>query len=77
LKTKNSPLRTRRRIVNGGGPWLRLADAAAESLFSISHLRRAIRSGSLRAFRAPGGRELRILRDDLTTWLRSDPVAAA
>ncbi len=67
---------TRHRIPNAGGRWLRIADAAAESLFSPSHIRRAIRIGALKAYRVTGGREVRILRDDLDAFIRGDQAKA-
>jgi len=62
---------------NAGGKWLRIDDAALESLLSVAHLRRCIRDRRLKADRTPNGREIRILREDLDRFLQSSPVTAA
>jgi excisionase family DNA binding protein len=46
--------------------------AAAEAGVSVDTIRRAYRSGALRAFRPGGARRIVILRDDLTAWAFSD-----
>jgi excisionase family DNA binding protein len=46
--------------------------AAAEAGVSVDTIRRAYRSGALRAFRPGGARRIVILRDDLQAWAFSD-----
>ena len=46
--------------------------AAAEAGVSVDTIRRAYRSGALRAFRPGGTRRIVILRDDLRAWAFSD-----
>lgn len=46
--------------------------AAAEAGVSVDTIRRAYRSGALRAFRPGGTRRIVILRDDLQAWAFSD-----
>ena len=46
--------------------------AAAEAGVSVDTIRRAYRSGALRAFRPGGTRRIVILREDLRAWAFSD-----
>jgi excisionase family DNA binding protein len=46
--------------------------AATEADVSVDTIRRAYRSGALRAFRPGGARRIVILRDDLQAWAFSD-----
>lgn len=46
--------------------------AAAEAGVSVDTIRRAYRSGALRAFRPGGTRRIVILRDDLRAWAFCD-----
>jgi excisionase family DNA binding protein len=46
--------------------------AAAEAGVSVDTIRRAYRSGALRAFRPGGTRRIVILRDDLQAWAFAD-----
>jgi excisionase family DNA binding protein len=46
--------------------------AAAEAGVSVDTIRRAYRSGALRAFRPGGARRIVILREDLRAWAFSD-----
>jgi excisionase family DNA binding protein len=46
--------------------------AAAEAGVSVDTIRRAYRSGTLRAFRPGGTRRIVILREDLQAWAFSD-----
>jgi len=46
--------------------------AAAEAGVSVDTIRRAYRSGALRAFRPGGTRRIVIFRQDLWTWAFSD-----
>jgi excisionase family DNA binding protein len=46
--------------------------AAAEAGVSVDTIRRAYRSGALRAFRPGGTRRIVILREDLQSWAFSD-----
>jgi excisionase family DNA binding protein len=46
--------------------------AAAEAGVSVDTIRRAYRSGALRAFRPGGARRIVILREDLQAWAFSD-----
>jgi excisionase family DNA binding protein len=46
--------------------------AAAAAGVSVDTIRRAYRSGALRAFRPGGTRRIVILRDDLQTWVFAD-----
>jgi excisionase family DNA binding protein len=46
--------------------------AAADAGVSVDTIRRAYRSGALRAFRPGGTRRIVILRDDLQAWASSD-----
>jgi excisionase family DNA binding protein len=46
--------------------------AAAEAGVSVDTIRRAYRSGALRAFRPGGARRIVILREDLQSWAFSD-----
>ena len=73
---KSSQRKSPHRQPNGGGKWLRLTDAAHESLFSVPHLRRCIRTGRLKAYRVPGGRELRISQSDLDQFMCARPAVA-
>jgi excisionase family DNA binding protein len=51
---------------------LSVDEAAAEAGVSVDTIRRAYRSGALRAFRPGGTRRIVILRDDLCAWAFSD-----
>jgi excisionase family DNA binding protein len=51
---------------------LSVDEAAAEAGVSVDTIRRAYRSGALRAFRPGGTRRIVILRDDLRAWAFSD-----
>lgn len=78
MSTKDNGEKKRSRArAEAGGTWYRLQDASRESLFSVQHLRRQIKAGRLRAFKAPGGREWRIRRDDLAIWLSGGGQPAA
>jgi excisionase family DNA binding protein len=66
---------SRRRVSNPGGPWMRVSDVSIETLFSVPHIRRAIREGRLRAYRAAGGREVRLHRSDVELWVRGGTAA--
>ena len=47
---------------------------AAELLHvHVEYLRRMVREGRIPAHRFPEGREIRFLRDELITWVRSQP----
>jgi excisionase family DNA binding protein len=46
--------------------------AAAEAGVSVDTIRRAYRSGALRAFRPGGARRIVILREDLQSWAFGD-----
>jgi excisionase family DNA binding protein len=47
---------------------------AAELLHvHVEYLRRMVREGRIPAHRFPAGREIRFLRDELITWVRSQP----
>jgi excisionase family DNA binding protein len=46
--------------------------AAAEAGVSVDTIRRAYRSGALRAFRPGGARRIVIRREDLQSWAFSD-----
>jgi excisionase family DNA binding protein len=46
--------------------------AATEAGVSVDTIRRAYRSGALRAFRPGGARRIVILREDLRAWAFSD-----
>ena len=39
----------------------------------VEYLRRMVREGRIPAHRVPEGREIRFLRDELITWVRSQP----
>jgi len=51
--------------------------AAAEAGVSVDTIRRAYRSGALRAFRPGGTRRVVILREDLRAWAFSDEHVVA
>ncbi|MEA2131972.1 MAG: Helix-turn-helix domain [Solirubrobacteraceae bacterium] len=76
----NAADRARRNVIPGSAPPLHLtvADrlsvdgAAAEAGVSVDTIRRAYRSGALRAFRPGGTRRIVILREDLQAWAFSD-----
>jgi excisionase family DNA binding protein len=51
--------------------------AAAEAGVSVDTIRRAYRSGALRAFRPGGARRIVILREDLHAWAFGDEHLAA
>jgi excisionase family DNA binding protein len=72
----NAADRARRTVIPGSAPprHLTVADrlsvdgAAAEAGVSVDTIRRAYRSGALRAFRPGGTRRIVILREDLQAW---------
>ncbi len=55
-------------------PALSLRAAAREYQLSPWTVRAAIQSGDLPAYRLPGQRRLRILREDILAWVRRHPV---
>lgn len=52
-----------------------LTTAMASELLQIhvEYLRKMVREGRIPCHRFPGGREMRFLRDELLTWLASQP----
>jgi excisionase family DNA binding protein len=55
-------------------PWMNVAGAASYARMSPSTIRRAIRRRRLAAYRLNGGSGLRLLRDDIDSWIRSIPA---
>ena len=58
-------------------PVLTAALAAELLQIHVEYLRRLVREGKVPCHRFPGGRELRFLRDELLTWLRTQPGSDA
>ena len=56
---------------------LSVETAAAAAGVSVDTIRRAYRSGALRAFRPGGTRRIVILREDLQSWAFSDEYLVA
>lgn len=66
------------RLVDGGD-WPPILDAAqvAEMLsMNVQMVRRYAREGRLPAYKLPGGRTFRFLRDEVIEFLRAHPAAA-
>lgn len=61
--------------VSSPSAWLSLQEASAYSKFADITLRRAIKAGTLPAYRLAGGRQWRLRRGDLDRWLRGDIAA--
>ena len=54
-------------------PVLTAALAAELLQIHVEYLRKLVREGKVPCHRFPGGRELRFLRDELLTWLITQP----
>lgn len=54
-------------------PVLTAALAAELLQIHVEYLRKLVREGKVPCHRFPGGRELRFLRDELLTWLVTQP----
>ena len=54
-------------------PVLTAALAAELLQVHVEYLRKLVREGKVPCHRFPGGRELRFLRDELLTWLATQP----
>jgi excisionase family DNA binding protein len=50
-------------------PWLDVDSAATYAAVSITTIRRAIKSGGLKAYRVQGGRLLRLRALDVDAWI--------
>jgi excisionase family DNA binding protein len=53
---------------------LSLSAVAREFCISTNTISSAIRDGELPAYRLPGQRRFRILREDVLSWIRSNPI---
>ena len=54
--------------------WFVPREASAYAKVSAATLKRAVKAGTLQAFRVNGGRLLRYRREDLDAWLAASPV---
>lgn len=57
-------------------PVLSLSEVARQYALAPWTVRAAIDRGDLPAYRLPGQRRLRILREDVVQWLRSNPAGS-